>query len=383
MQSLPEWLTTLPYNASVLGSAVLLGVVSLLIWKMIPFAVHSTVALYNNRVYDTATDGTPQGWTFLSFLTEQVLRRTLQILTGASGLYILSKLWSDNFLIQLLVVEFDDSVPLLRRLLYTLLLIIAVLLAFRWVTQWVQHLDDETNQLTDHQEEILIRLLQITCLIAGFMIGLAVWRINIGGLLVGAGFLGIIFGLAARQTIGAIIAGFVLMFSRPFEIGDWVQIGETEGMVTDITIVNTRLRTFNNETLAIPNDRVNDQMVVNKTDRERLRLRINVGVDYSTDLETAEEVAVNAAKTVNGVVEAAAPHVVANSFNDSSINLEVRVWIAQPSKQREVQVTSDVIDAVHQAFKEHGITIPFPQRTVSNRTNPEARPEDTDDPKST
>jgi len=87
----------------------------------------------------------------------------------------------------------------------------------------------ESTVLTDHQEEVIRRLAQISVYTFALLVVVGLFTDNVGGLLVGAGFLGIVVGMAARQTLGAILAGFVLMFSRPFEVGDWVEIGDHEG----------------------------------------------------------------------------------------------------------------------------------------------------------
>jgi len=108
----------------------------------------------------------------------------------------------------------------------------------------IREISAESTVLTDHQRrgdpaarpDIGVHLR------AFVVVGL--FTDNVGGLLVGAGFLGIVVGMAARQTLGAILAGFVLMFSRPFEVGDWVEIGDHEGTVTEISIMSTRLRSF-------------------------------------------------------------------------------------------------------------------------------------------
>ena len=101
----------------------------------------------------------------------------------------------------------------------------AVLIMFAFVAsdqlkRWVERMSTARNGFTDHQEEILLRVGQVAIFVTVGASIFAVWNVNIGGLLVGAGFLGIVVGLAARQTLGSLIAGFVLMFSRPLTIGD-------------------------------------------------------------------------------------------------------------------------------------------------------------------
>ncbi|MDX1744703.1 MAG: mechanosensitive ion channel family protein, partial [Halobacteriales archaeon] len=191
--------------------------------------------------------------------------------------------------------------------------------------------------------------------------------VNISGLLVGAGFLGIVLGLAAQQTLGALIAGFILMFSRPFEIGDWVEIGDHEGIVTDITIVNTRVQTFDGEYVMLPNDVVSGSPIVNRTRKGRLRIRVDIGVDYGTDLDHARSVVMDALSDLEEILQVPQPQVIMRTFADSSIVLQARFWIDKPTSRRRWRARTAAIRAIKAAFDEEGITIPFPQRTVSNR----------------
>ncbi|QDX41846.1 mechanosensitive ion channel family protein [Salarchaeum sp. JOR-1] len=223
------------------------------------------------------------------------------------------------------------------------------------------------ENITDHQAEITFRLLQMTLYVGALVTALGIWRVNLSGLLIGAGFAGIVLGMAARQTLGAVIAGFVLMFARPFEIGDWVKIGDNHGIVTDITIVNTRIQTFDGEYVMLPNDYVGSEEVVNRSRKGRLRLHVEVGVDYTTDVDNAIEVAEEALKDVEDVLTVPQPQVVLKSFGDSAVVLDLRFWIDKPSARRKWRAQTAVISQVHEAFREAGITIPFPQRELSAR----------------
>jgi len=221
--------------------------------------------------------------------------------------------------------------------------------------------------ITDHQAEVTFRMLQITLYIAALIAALGFWDVDLSGLLIGAGFAGIVLGMAARQTLGAVIAGMVLMFSRPFEIGDWVKIGDKHGIVTDITIVNTRLQTFDGEYVMLPNDLVGSDEVVNRSRKGRLRIHVEVGVDYGTDVEHAMEVAKSALSDLDDVLSVPRPQVVLKEMGDSAVVLDMRVWIDKPSSRRRWRAQTAVISAVKSAFEEEGIKIPFPQREVSGR----------------
>lgn len=222
-------------------------------------------------------------------------------------------------------------------------------------------------QISDHHREIVYRLTQVTLYTIVGLTVVTLFTDNIGSLLVGAGFLGIVVGMAARQTLSAVIAGFVLMFSKPFEIGDWVEVGDNEGIVTRITIVNTCLQTFDGEYVMIPNDTVSSQPILNRTQKGRLRIEIEVGVDYSVRPNRAAKIAVTAVDDLSIVSMAASPEAVIKDFGDSAVLPGVRAWVDNQSVRKMWRARTAVVDTVYEAFDREGIEIPFPQRTVSRR----------------
>ena len=257
--------------------------------------------------------------------------------------------------------------PTLVPAIQTLFLIVLAFVASDQLQQWIDRFSTALSDLTEHQEEILLRVGQVTIFVTIGATVFAVWSVNVGGLLVGAGFLGIVVGFAARQTLGSLIAGFVLMFSRPFTIGDWVVIDDQEGIVTDITIFNTRLENFDGEFVVIPNDKVSDSAVTNRSRKGLLRLTLDVGVDYDTDVDAAKDLAHEAMQNVADVVDSPPPQVIPRAFGDSAVVLELRFWIDHPTPPRKWRAVSAVVRAVKTAFDEAGIDIPFPQRTLTMR----------------
>ena len=231
----------------------------------------------------------------------------------------------------------------------------------------IRELSVESTAISEHQEEVLRRIVQLTVYTLVALVTIGLFTDNVGSLLVGAGFLGIVVGMAARQTLGAVLAGFVLMFSRPFEVGDWVQIGDHEGTVTEITIINTRLRSFDGEVVTVPNDRVRSETVVDRSRRNRLRIGVEVGVDYDTDIERATAVIESAVADVDGIARMPEPDVVTKRFGDSAVVLGVRYWITNPSMRKRWRTQTAVMNAIKSDLEADGITIPFPQQTLSAR----------------
>lgn len=227
------------------------------------------------------------------------------------------------------------------------------------------------SRISQHQREIVYRLSQVVLYsLAGLLI-VALFTKDLQSLLVGAGFVGIVVGMAARQTLGAVLAGFVLMFSRPFEIGDWIELDEYEGTVTEITVFDTRLQTFDGEYVVVPNDVVSSQSVVNRSRKGRLRVEVDVGVDYDADPERAAEIAREAVRDRDEILRVPTPQVVLKEFGDSAVVLGVRVWIGNPSARRRWRARAAVIEAVKRAFDAEGLKIPFPQRELMAREETE------------
>lgn len=265
------------------------------------------------------------------------------------------------------VASFQVQAEIFVRSFLTVVFLVAVYVGTGIAHRAVERFVKRTEGVTEHQAEITFRIVQISMYVLTIIIILGFWSVNLSGLLIGAGFAGIVLGMAARQTLGAVIAGLVLMFSRPFEIGDWVEVGDKDGIVTDITIVNTRLQTFDGEYVMLPNDYVGSNEVVNRSRKGRLRIHVEVGVDYGTDVDHAMDVAKDAMSDVEDILTVPRPQVVLKSFDDSAVVLDLRFWIDKPSARRQWRAQTAVISAVKQAFEEEGVKIPFPQRELSGR----------------
>lgn len=287
------------------------------------------------------------------------------VLTG-TGLALLV-LWGLGDELMQALVEFNVVIQQGLTVLVAVSILGGAYLVTNFASRAIDRLAEDHDTITEHQSEIVYRVSQVTVYVIAVAIILGMWDVDLSGLLVGAGFLGIVVGMAARQTLGSLLAGFVLMFSRPFEIGDWVEIADEEGIVTDISVVNTRIQTFDGEYVMIPNDIVSGQKILNKSRKGRLRLEIEVGVDYESDVERAAELAKEATKDLDEIMKVPAPKVVVKRFGDSAVLLGLRVWIDKPSARRRWRARTAVIQSVKAAFDREGIKIPFPQRELTGR----------------
>ncbi len=332
----------------------------------LPRIVHVVGQLLTRVAFDR--DLLPEetkGYDYL--LAESLVVRTIQVTLAVGAVVAGLFVWGYAEAAAEVARLLGTAAPTAGRIAITLLLIAGALVGADVLEGKMQEFADESTLINRHQQGIAFQVIRVSLLIAVGLTVLSVWNFQLDGLLVGAGFLGIVVGIAAQQTLSSLIAGFVIMFSRPFELGDWVEISNVEGVVTNITIINTRLRTAWGDTVVLPNDQVSNATVTNHTEQNRLRLSVDVGVDYSTELETARELALTAINEAEKVKPVPAPQVLPKAFGDSAVVLECRFWIDNPSARTRALATAEVVQSIKQHYQAEGVKIPFPQRELAGR----------------
>ncbi|WP_424008838.1 mechanosensitive ion channel family protein [Haloferax denitrificans] len=218
-----------------------------------------------------------------------------------------------------------------------------------------------------HQRRVIFYVGQIALYILAVFGTFSLWGFQLSNLLLGAGVLGIILGLAFQSTLASILAGFVLMLSRPFDVGHWVRIGEHEGFITEITVNHVRLRNLDGEHVILPNEAVGNRTIINRSVEGKLRQRVEIGIDYDVDPERAGAIALEAIADLDEIMTQPAPQVFPVRFDDSAVVLDLRFWIENPTPQRKWLSVQAVIHSVKSAFNREGIKIPFPQRELTKR----------------
>ncbi len=187
--------------------------------------------------------------------------------------------------------------------------------------------------------------------------------IAIAPLLGALGIASIAIAFALEDILENVVAGIILQLRRPFTSGDEIESGDHEGTVTSVDARTVTVRTPDGETIRLPIAGVIKNPIINHTENGRRRTTIDVGVAYATDLNRAEQVAVDAASRIEGVFTDPPPEALVHTFGDSSIDIPVRFW-HEPSIATHWRLRDAVARSVAQAFAENYITIPFPQRMV-------------------
>ncbi|MCT9098233.1 mechanosensitive ion channel family protein [Haloarchaeobius sp. HME9146] len=254
------------------------------------------------------------------------------------------------------------------RVLLSVVLFVAAYTVTRVLKGLLLGVTRSTTQVTSaHQRRVSFYISQIVLYTLAVFGTFALWGFELSNLLLSAGVLGIILGLAFQSTLASILAGFVLMLSRPFDVGHWVRIGDHEGFITEITVNHVRLRNLDGEHVILPNEAVGNRTIINRSVEGKLRQRVEIGIDYDVDPERAGDIALEAIADLDEIMTQPAPQVFPLRFDDSAVVLDLRFWIENPTPQRKWQSVQAVIHSVKSAFKREGIKIPFPQREITRR----------------
>jgi small-conductance mechanosensitive channel len=199
---------------------------------------------------------------------------------------------------------------------------------------------------------------------ASVFLVLTYWSIDVTPLLASAGVMGIIVGLAARDTIANLFGSIALYTDGTYVVGDFVVLESGErGRVEDISIRSTVLRTRDDLLVTVPNSVLNTATIVNESSPEReRRVRVAVGVAYGTDIDHVEDTLLDVAAAESVVLDEPEPRVRMRGFGDSALDVELLCWIPAPVLRG--RATHRLNRGVYRAFVEEGIEIPFPQRVV-------------------
>ncbi|MEF8883712.1 MAG: mechanosensitive ion channel family protein [Haloarculaceae archaeon] len=212
-------------------------------------------------------------------------------------------------------------------------------------------------------------LLKLTSLVVGFAaVGIAFAFAGYGNILSAIATVGaaatLAIGFAMQDVLKNFVAGIFIFTDKPFRIGDWIEWDDNSGVVEDISLRVSRVRTFDNELLTVPNSQLTDGVIKNPVAKDTLRLKFVFGISYDDDIDRATEIIVEEAEANPDILEDPAPSVRLVELGDSSVGLQSRVWISNPSRADFVKTRGEYVQAVKQRFDEENINIPFPNRTI-------------------
>jgi potassium efflux system protein len=211
--------------------------------------------------------------------------------------------------------------------------------------------------------QTIIRLTHYAVVTLGFLLAIAASGMDVSKLAILAGGLGVGLGFGLQSVVNNFISGLILMFERPIQVGDTIEIGDLIGRVKSIGIRASTVRTYSGAEVVVPNGNLVASEVVNWTLSDRLRrIELPLGVAHGSDPEQVSKILLSAAAAHEDALTRPEPLAVFLGFGDSALKFELRFWTREFEEWQRIR--GEVATQVQRSLAEAGIEIPFPQRTL-------------------
>ncbi|WP_417269423.1 mechanosensitive ion channel family protein [Celeribacter sp.] len=309
-------------------------------------------------------------WILVEFLAQLIKNRPLRRLIRWGmwiyvTLYLIGGLEHTTAFLDGLAVEFGDfrlsMLAILKALIVTALLFTVARVVSMQTSSQVRKNED----ISPSMRVLIVKVAQVSLYGAAFFIGLKAVGFDLTGLAVLSGAIGVGLGFGLQKVVSNLVSGIIILLDKSIKPGDVISLGDTFGWINTLGARYASVVTRDGKEYLIPNEDLITNQVVNWSHtNDFVRLDIFFGTAYGDDPHKVRKIAVEAAKTVDRVLvtRPAVCHIV--GFGDSSVDYILRFWITDPTGGL-TNVRGAVYLALWDAFKENGISIPFPQREVT------------------
>jgi len=234
------------------------------------------------------------------------------------------------------------------------------------LTLWLLKITGKALKKSNSNETLhkfLLSLIRIVCYVIIIVIGLNILGIPTDSLIAAIGTCGVAIGLALKDSLSNFASGVLILFNQPFKAGDFVDIGGTTGVVSEVGLMATKLKTFDNLHIIIPNNTVANSNVTNYSVEKLRRMDVNFSISYDDDAERAMSL-IHSAIAAQGMMvlaEPAEPFVKVTEYADSAVIITVRLWC---KAENFWNLKFAMLKDVRTAFNNNNIHIPYQQMDV-------------------
>ncbi|MCH8123968.1 MAG: mechanosensitive ion channel family protein [Bacteroidetes bacterium] len=259
--------------------------------------------------------------------------------------------------------------PIPERILFSVLAVLIMRSAINVVddiSKWLEKtwLERTASTMDKGLVPLLRKAVKMSVVILGVLIILGQWGVQIGPLLGALGIGGLAVALALNTSLSNVFSGIQLILDRSVNVGDKVQLESNElGVLLDIGLRTTLMRTYDNEVISIPNSQLANARVKNYTKPDAsIRVGVNFAVAYGSDVAEVKRIVLDVISRQDDILQEPEPQVLFLNMGDFSLDMQARVWVDDYGKQfaRKLEMT----ELIYNTLNESGIEIPFPTRTV-------------------
>ncbi|MGG6296850.1 mechanosensitive ion channel family protein [Leptolyngbya sp. AN02str] len=290
----------------------------------------------------------------------------------ATGLFSITRYWSREA-IEVLLDSFTTPLLTLGARQYSLLHLLALVTMLLLLILLSKNVTDifrtrilRLAVMNRGAQEAIAIIFRYSLIFIGSLVVLQLWGLDISSLTILASALSVGIGFGLQDIAKNFGSGLVLVFERPIQVGDFVEVGEFQGTVERIGARSTIIRTLDQVSIIVPNSRFLEKEVINwSLDNPVSRLHIPVGVAYTSDVSKVRSLLLEAGRGHPQVLSSPRPQVFFKGFGDSSLQFELLIWTREPSKQ--IVISSDLYFRIESLFRANHVEIPFPQRDLNLR----------------
>lgn len=188
------------------------------------------------------------------------------------------------------------------------------------------------------------------------------------GIIAGFSAVALAIALALKDSLSSLANGVIIIFTKPFKKGDYVEINGVDGLIQDIRLFNTKILTYSNEEIIIPNNEILGSKMINYSAMPLRRVVIDLPIPYGVEIDAVKKIVLEGISTYKYVVKTPAPSMILKEYGSSSLNFSVRAWTPN---EFYWDTLYDLYELIYNVLNEHGISIPFNRLdvTVLNQGN--------------
>ena len=246
-------------------------------------------------------------------------------------------------------------------LISAIIILIAGYVLAGWVSRAIRNRLQHIKQFDKTLIPVLSQIARYAILVFTFVLVLAEFGVQTASMIAVLGAAGLAIGLALQGTLQNVAAGLMLLFLRPFKIGDFIETGAGSGTVEEIGIFVTQMRTGQGLFLSVPNSKIWSDSITNSSRLPTRRIEMVVGISYDDDIDKACALILKLAKGKEGVLQEPAPEVKVVNLGDSSVDLRLRAWA---KREDYWEARWGLIRDAKYALDKAGISIPYPHMQV-------------------
>ena len=217
------------------------------------------------------------------------------------------------------------------------------------------------SKLDNAASTFVVSIITVVLYIALIIVLVSSLGFSTAGIIAAFSAVALAVALALKDSLASLANGVIIIFTKPFKKGDYVEINGMDGLVQDIRLFNTKILTYSNEEIIVPNSEVLGSKLINYSAMPLRRVVLAVPVPYASDIGEVRKIMLDCASAHPCVVSSPAPSVVLDAFDSSALKLSVRVWTLN---ENYWTVNNELKENLFNALREHGIEIPFDRLDV-------------------